>query len=540
MAKAKTPAKSQQTKPPKAAKPLAPDPDVKYPELKAYFRNVSNPLTVKEAKSYLGWEEDTDKDKFLDKYVTEIELPSGRRVRLANNMRNRWIRKWKLDELIQDFLLGRIVLNPDGIGIGRTGEVMSAQHRLIAFVVAEYIRLANTEEGEHWRKIHPEPLTFPCIVVVGLDESDETFRILNTGSASTAADVFYRQGLFKKQDEKSRRALCAMIESALRTFSVRSGTNLNGYLPENKVQLNTSEAVDLLERHPGLVDAALHIFEEYNSGPGHGRRLGSGTATAFLYFMGTAASERDAYDKNGKTEKGLNLDLWSKAEDFWTELCKVAKQETPGASDGFGLLYVMLNALCDPDDPLHGSTQRKVLITKAWRLFVKGEGFTEENLQLAVTDSDAGRKLCEFPTLGGIDLGDGKTSTGVVDPEEKLDPVVTEEEVEARKAEAQAAKNGDGPVDEAAADRKMLADLKAKHPGYVIVFDSGKEYLAWEDDATITGNILGLDKRIYPNSLSFVGFAKAKIEDVKKKFKTAKKKIAVATKEKDGTYTVVK
>lgn len=491
----------------------------KYPELQVVKMTGDKAMTFEQAKKYLGWREDNAEEKFTE---FDLELPNGRRVIFDNNTKNRpWI-PLQLKILRQHHLNRRWRMNPDGIGIGReTGSIMTGQHRLRSFCEAELERQGDPA------KWGDEPLTMECIVVLGMDESDETFAILNETAPATASDSFYRQQLFPKQTKSNRATLCKMLEAAIKgCLWQRTGANRSG---ENPIP-TIPDTVDFYDRHPKLNDCCVHIFESYSSGQGHNKRMGSGSAVALMYLMASAATpDRVKYGKK-PCDKSLDWSLEGKAQDFWTLVCKGA--------DEFEAVRDVLDSLCSEDEPLAGLYERKVVLTKAWNLYREGGEITRESVKpKSVKDKETGiTTLDEFPDISKIDLNEGK---GAVQSEQG-DPPVAPEDVEAAKAEIDAAKEQDNPdtVEPQTKDdkeRSLIMNLRVKHRNKVLLLKTKKELLAWEEDAVILSRLIpSLEVKTYPNGMKYVGWPLKKQVELLGKLKAAKKKAVFVEMDKDG------
>jgi hypothetical protein len=75
-------------------------------------------LTASQAKGYLGWQEETDKNKFGADYVRELANLYPRKVRCINNVTNRPLTRSVLLTLKQEILRGKWQFNGESIIIG--------------------------------------------------------------------------------------------------------------------------------------------------------------------------------------------------------------------------------------------------------------------------------------------------------------------------------------------------------------------------------------------------------------------------------------
>lgn len=448
-----------------------PEVEARYPKLTALWKVGEKAMTFEQAKAYLGWREDDADNKFTE---FDIELPNGRRVVFDNNRKNRPWHIPQLRVLKQEHLNRNWRMNPDGIGIGMYESIMSGQHRLRSFCEAEIERQSNPE------KWGDEPLTMECVVVLGLDESDETFRILNTGAPATASDAFYRQHLFPKETKANRVRLCQMLESAIKTLWVRTGKNRDGYAPER----TNSEVVDFHDRHKRIEQCVTHIHESYQNKPGAAQRMPTGSAAALMYLMGCSATDAKGVAKYREkpSDKPLDWSLFDKAHDFWTELV---------GGEAFECVRDYLNDLCNEDDPMHGAFERKTVIVKAWNLYRAGDPITRDNLELKTVGTGLETVLDEFPDLGGIDLNEGE---GQVEGE-AADTPITPDEVEAAKAEVQETKaepESAPEVDPYEDEKRKVTELRVAHRNKVLLFVVGKNAVVVNEDAKLFNRLFNL------------------------------------------------
>ena len=536
---------------PKAAKPKKEARPLLYPEIAVELRTTGSkkgPLSFKEAKELLGWHEDTPESKFTD-WVEEVDLESGRRVQLRNNVRNRPFKRGQLVALEQEHLQGQFVLTPDGLGIGQTGQVISAQHRLVSFVNAELKRLSDTESGAFWRKKWPEPLTMECLVITGLDESDRTFRALNSSAPATVQDCLYRAGHFKGRKSSERANLCKIAENGIREIWKRTGRAMDA----NASILTIPESVEWFDKHPSFADFVVDIYEDYqanNKGRGEKsedgeevgfssqQRMSAGNAAALMFLMATSQTEREKYVKK-PSDKSIDWTWKAKARDFWTELCmgpEAIKVE-------FQALKNVLDTLYDPENEIGGNIyERKAVICKAWNLFKIDSTWTEE--ELVIPKSSDG-KMTEFPTFGGIDVGEGASPGTAADAEEGLGDA-DESEIETAKQEAQSEKLGE----ESAADKyerilqevkKRFAELHVEHPGKLLLFKGAtkaKGFFVWDSDAIAVGKITKIPVNDFPDGRKILVFKSGDLTSVVEKLRIAKKQAKIVTENADGTFEV--
>jgi hypothetical protein len=162
-----------------------------------------------------------------------------------------------------------------------------------------------------------------------------------------------------------------------------------------------AEALDFLQRHPGILECVKHIHEE-NGSEGHIQcYISPGYASALLYLMATSQSDNEKYKEN-PCESLLDLGLYEKACEFWVSLAS----NDPSLKPLQTALAAVLN-----DDEAGGSlvAERIALIVKTWNNYVDGQTVKSTDLKLEyVQDSKGINRLAEHPAVGGIDIGDPK------------------------------------------------------------------------------------------------------------------------------------
>jgi len=451
--------KSAKTAAAKQAKELKARPVI-YPTPDCRLFDAEKPLTVQEAKDYLGWEEETEEIKFGKDFLFKDK--NGKKIRLHNNPNNRPFYMREACEPIIRTLLYRAdwKLNGETIIIGKTGLVENGQHQLVALVLAEQVRTG--EDGAKWRKFwKDEPITLQKFVVTGIDEDQATIDTMDTCKPRSLADVLYRSGYFANLDMAKREQISKVMERALKFAWKRTG-----HFMRNNVWLDTvrthPESMDWLKRHPKLVEAVKFVYDE-NQPDKTGREpgealpppkiafrnsVGLGVAATLYYLMGCSATERDDYyTSEAPSDKKLNWSNWDKATEFWTLFANNEKTLRPIRE----ALASIVGA--DGEGKVAPAIACAVLIN-AWNQWVDGGKLTVKNItpKLVQNPEDQSWKLAEKPVIGGegkgIDLGESKNDHYGDDDEEEE---ATEEEVESTKEEIQSeaamaavSANGDG------------------------------------------------------------------------------------------------
>lgn len=432
---------------------------VVYPEETVEILKGERALSVEGAKDILGWTEVTAAGGFCP----EVKQLFGVYARLAHNTNNRPIDVAWIKVLAQEILQRRWKLNGYTIVVGKRRNVLSGQHRLLALILAEYWR--GGPKAEHWKKFWTSPVTIETLVCRGIDEGDETFMTLNRERQGTGADTLYRSHLLADMEKASdRKAVAKILDNATKLLWHRTGAKVDAFAPHR----TPAETVDWIERHPRLVEAARHIHEEDDEGK-LSKYVSPGYAAGLLYLMAACKSDQAKHVED-RSEKVLDLSLWSRAEEFWVMLAKGQHD------DEFKELRRAIGLLGNPDDGSSGSLAERVgVIVKGWQLYSQGQPFKPAGLKLRyVTDEDDVKHLDETPTVGGIDLGNPERVKEPAKPETPPEPVTTKNGVE----EVQASFNS----------------LKEAHPGKLLVFvvatKAGMVYRVWGGDAVAVSELI--------------------------------------------------
>ena len=168
--------------------------------------------------------------------------------------------------------------------------------------------------------------------------------------------------------------------------------------------------------------------------------------------------------------------------------------------------------------------------------------WTEEEL---VIPKSADGKMTEFPTFGGIDVGEGASPGTAADAEEGLGDA-DESEIETAKQEAQSEKLGE----ESAADKyerilqevkKKFAELHVEHPGKLLLFQGAtkaKGFFVWDSDAITVGKIIKIPVNDFPDGRKILVFKSGDLTSVVEKLRIAKKQAKIVTENADGTFEV--
>lgn len=373
-------------------------------------------LTADQAKDLLGWQEEGE-TKFKDNYL--LMDTAKLKVRCGNNQHNRPFSEETAKQYAQDILKRNWAdsrngddqtVNGETIIIGKTGEVISGQHRLIGLIFAAQI-WGDPEQHDHWTQYWEDEPTMECIIVRGVSESQKVVRTIDNVRPREVSDVFYTMGMFKKQGKSQRDKLTRTLAHAVRLLWERTGTKNDPYSP----YLSNSEAVDFVERHGRLPRAVSHVMTEDEATDNKkaiSNFIGLGTAAGLCYLMGAAASDGKAYrEANPPTEKLLDftfkvqsnvkntppIEIFDKATAFWSGL---------SAWPEFKAIREVFAELTNESTGEKPSVAvRKAVLIKAWNEWWQGKKLTHELIRPIFDNKEDGTPfLNETPTIGGIDV----------------------------------------------------------------------------------------------------------------------------------------
>lgn len=352
--------------------------------------NKNEALDGETAKTLLGWVAEKEGENFETNFL--LRDGEGRKVRCMNNTNNRPFSMSNCLTIRQDILRRKWKLNRENIIIGETGLILNGQHRLVGLVLAceEW-----SKDREKWADYWATTPTIETTMAFGGSEDDATVNTIDTAKPRSLADVIFRSPYFDGMPKRDRITTARITDYAVRLLWHRTGASLNAF----GLRRTHSEALDFIERHPKLLEAVKHIFEENGSEHKISMYLSPGYAAGMLYLMGSGKSDETEYSKSSRPDESmLNWELWDAAQDFFVLLASGDKKFVP-----------VDRALVSMHDSQCGASiaERTALIAKAWIAFSSGNSPTEARLALQYdVDDDMVHTLAETPVVGGIDRGD--------------------------------------------------------------------------------------------------------------------------------------
>lgn len=363
-----------------------------YPEVKSEVFN-EKPITVEMAKDLLGWEEEPEEGNSFGSDYLLLDVKK-KKIRCKKNMKNRPLYMSNVDSLVQELLMRRWQMNGEPIIISNKGNVLNGQHTLIALILAEQHRTGK--DKDHWKSIgHKEPVSLRKIIVYGIDEDDSVINTMDTCKPRSLADVVYRSKFFNKLKGPDRKLAARALDHSVKMLWCRTGADQNPFAPKR----THTEALDFINRHPNLVKAVKQVMEYDNKGS-ISNYVSLGYASALLYLMAACSDDGDEYrNMEVPSEKGLKLNDWDKACEFWANLSEPI------------LVYVRqaLAILSDSESTIRPRLADKIaILAKAWWMFRDGKELTKKNMTVKwVTDENTGATVMLDPLdFAGIDIGD--------------------------------------------------------------------------------------------------------------------------------------
>jgi hypothetical protein len=362
--------------------------EIIYPSYSATIYAGDNPITESLCHTLLGWEEETDTNKFGTEFLfTDLD---GRKIRCTNDVRNRPLYMNTLvTTYMYEILRRKFRYNGETIIIGQTGIVCNGQHQLLALALAIQEWRKNPDKYPQW---DCEPF-IEKLVAFGIHEDDETINTMDTCKPRSLMEVIFRSELLKTIKGAGRKAACSMLDYGIRGLWDRTGAKENAYAPIR----THSESLDFLSRHPKLVECVKHIYEETKENEEKIQWVKPGMATALMYLMASSNTDRTAYYKSeSPNESLLQMSNWDKACDFWSIL-----------NDNSDDLLPVRNKIQELMAQGYGNASERIaIVVKAWNVFVTGEVVLYDDLDLRYTEDENGFLcLAELPTVGGIDIG---------------------------------------------------------------------------------------------------------------------------------------
>lgn len=309
-------------------------------------------------------------------------------------------------------------INGETIVIGRYGNIISGQHRLIGFVWACQLWRKEPKRYPFWE----EQPVLECLVVLGSSEDQRIVRTIDNVKPRQFSDVVYTSPIFADMKSVDKKECSIMAEKAVRFLWQRT-------IPSAIDLYQThSESMGFIERHGGskgkLMQAVRFLFGlNKNHVLTSHFKMSPGQVSGLLYLMGCSATNGDKYRSgNPPSEKLCNWDRHDKAEEFWQDFIKniAGDGEEPYAVER--AIKDIVDVLTDESEDGKAResatwAEKLVVLARVWNLVVSGYDVFVENDEVyneirlkADTDYEKSDKtgdyrLTAISNFGGIDLG---------------------------------------------------------------------------------------------------------------------------------------
>lgn len=354
-------------------------------------------------------------------------------VYCLNNLTNRPVNFGRVEDLVQEIRFSgpgrpkeqrRWQFNSEPMIISQTGIVLNGQKQLIACYLAEQDR--NGPQKLVWQQLGwDRPVQIDKVVNFGVEDNEAVVDTIDQVQPRSLADVIYRSQHFSRFKPEARKNVSRMADYAIRLLWDRTGA---GYKPKKGAgsgmtapRRTTPEAMDFLRRHPRLLEAIKHIYEEYGTGEKlkiNKELMSPGYASALMYLMGTSATEGprnglgqvEAYadGEPAPNESALDFEFWDGAKEFWRCLTRMPVDGNVVCPQ-FQEILDTVAALQPPIGSARPAlADRLAVLTLAWQKFLTGDEFKRAELtpEWTYRGENSAVKILKFPyTVGGIDLG---------------------------------------------------------------------------------------------------------------------------------------
>jgi hypothetical protein len=368
---------------------VAEEREITYPTLTADVCIDATAITADDAKQLLGWQEETEAVKFGGAFM--LKDSRDRKIRCHNNLKNRPLNLVNLQTLKQEHLRRRWRFNGEPIIVGKTGLLLNGQHTLISLVLAAQ---EWEDDREKWGEYWDAPPTMAKLVVSGVDESDEVVNTMDTCKPRALWEVIYRSEHFAHLKNHERKVCARMADYAVRLLWHRTGAGIDAFAPRR----THSESLGFVTRHPRLLEAIRHVYEENGDENCIGRYVSPGYAAGLCYLMGCSTTDSADYRSAAHPDESM-LD-WSQ----WDKACNFIVMLASGGNETEAVRKYLSERI-----ELGGASnaERWAILANAWIAYDESGKIAKHDLELQINVTPGGSSvLTEHPTVGGIDLGD--------------------------------------------------------------------------------------------------------------------------------------
>lgn len=359
-----------------------------YPTKEVALCVGADALTASTARALLGWMEPEKGSKFANAAFKDRNKVG---IVCSNNSHNRPFYTATAMQWMYEILAGNWKFNGESIIIGRNGQILDGQHRLVGLVWTAQEWLKDPLKYPFWKTIP----TIEAILVFGVDEAINTVNTLNTGRPRSLTDAIYASKLFNAVDSKEAKQLSRVVDYTVRTLWVRTGYNVLAFSSRR----THAESLSFVDKHPTLLKCVQSVVSLKESYPSIDEGLTLGYCAGLMYLMAASLSAGENKQCTGyrqvaePTEDCLDMACYDMALGFWV---KLAAGEFPDVDEALG--EQILNST--------GQEAAATVVIKAWNLHQHDEIPTYEAvLPLFARDYEGCTELVEHPLIDGIDQG---------------------------------------------------------------------------------------------------------------------------------------
>lgn len=361
-----------------------------YPTKEVALCVGDNALAAQMAKTLLGWLEPKQGSKFANAMFKDRDKV-GVGIVCTNNSHNRPFYATTALQWMFEILVGNWKFNGESIIIGRNGQILDGQHRLIGLVWAVQEWLKDPLKYPFWKTMP----TIETLLVFGVDEDINTVNTLNTGRPRSLTDAIYASKLFDVSEPKQAKQLSRVVDYTVRTLWVRTGYNALAFSSRR----THAESLGFVDKHPTILKCvqSMVLLKEMYPNIDEGLTLGYSAGLMYLMAASLSTSENKQYTGYRQvaepTEDCLDMECYSMALEFWTNL---AHGYFKGVDEAIG------------EQVLNGTGQEAVaaVVIKAWNVYQHGDNPTyAQVLPMFAHDGEGYRELVERPLIDGIDQG---------------------------------------------------------------------------------------------------------------------------------------
>lgn len=389
----------------------------------------------------------------------------------------------------QDHLFGRFLLNGEAFIVDEFGEVISGQHRGVGFILA----VQEWRKDTYWRKYWAKEPVFRTVIVRGVPGTQEVRATLDNVRPRQLSDTIYTSETFADLDAAGRRECSKMLDAAVDLLWKRTGA---AFAARGNKQTHQASH-DFLDRHPKLVQAVRHLFNQNKERAVSLAKLSPGQCGALMYLMAAAGSDGRKYrEGDPPAEKLADLRYWDKAKDFWAMFAAKAAALVP-------LLNCLSHIVNGNYGTLELNDKKLAAVVNAWGEWVAGTKVTAESVKPACLDlgtAECKLDVDKLPVCGGTGPDGSPVGIDLGCRPERDDDTESEADVEQKKEDLARKLAGSPAAVGAVAD--ALKKWRGLAAGRLLLWANGEGgWTAFDEDADSLAAVLGTKTKDRPDGL---------------------------------------